>query len=285
MSRSHAMNPQSGRMFLALVMDLFDSVATVAQVGCVCQGPWLESFVFVGRVQRTFHGPGLQSVKCDPCRRNAPRRVAQRILSGKILRHTEYWVCMCKHWASSAGAKGGNHKSGAKNAHDGKPPRGPILSDWVGKVLGKSSEDAPVLVPIDVDDDDIDSCRVGSHLERAPVQTAELSCLVDRLEAELSAALVERRGSWPLWRQARRHQRQIEEAKKPMAKLEERELEVVSTLDVLHLEVFRFMSPRKSCVTRCLLWKPSMQGQRMTARVAHPKQVTNRTGRISCSWQ
>ena len=145
---------------------------------------------------------------------------------------------------------------------DGKPPRGPLLSDWVGKVLGKPSveppgnSDDPVTIPIEEEDDAVESGQTGkhddnnvdvsdkvallesqiAHLKRAPFQTSVLSALVEQLESELSAALVERRESWPLWRQARRHQRQIDDSKKKLAKLEERELEVLGKLESLHQE-------------------------------------------------
>ena len=95
--------------------------------------------------------------------------------------------------------------------------------------MGKPSVESPVdrndpvPVPIDVDDDtavegqrdeqdeeggDLNNKVILlesqiSHLKRAPIQT---SCLVTQLEKDLSAALVKRRESWPLWRQARRHQ-------------------------------------------------------------------------------
>ena len=44
------------------------------------------------------------------------------------------------------------------------------------------------------------------------------------------------RESWPLWRQARRHQRHIEDSRKRLAKLEERELDVLGKMDALHQE-------------------------------------------------
>ena len=147
-----------------------------------------------------------------------------------------------------------NSKRVAKNPTgvDGKPPRGPILSDWVGKVLGKptveppGNSDDPVTIPIDEEDDAVETGQTGTHddnnvdvsnkvvllesqiahLKRAPYQTSVLSGMVEQLESELSAALVERRESWPLWRQARRHQRQIDDSKKKLEKLEEREMEV-----------------------------------------------------------
>lgn len=140
-----------------------------------------------------------------------------------------------------------------------EPSRGPLLADWVGKVLGNTPVDTvpcaePTPIPIDVDDvasdsggrdnpvetgNDLDAKIASlesqiSHLKRASVQSAELSCFVERLEAELNAALVERRESWPMWRQARWHQKQIDEAGKRLPKLEEREVEVVSKLDLLH---------------------------------------------------
>ena len=126
----------------------------MAQVGGVCLAR-LESFVSFGRVQRTFHW------------------VAKLICLAKVFDVTRNTGSVrVKHWqwipckATSPGAKDWNHEPVTKNAYDGKPPRGPIPSGWVGKVLGKSSDNAvgrgaPVPVPIDVDDDNVDSGRVG----------------------------------------------------------------------------------------------------------------------------
>ena len=168
--------------------------------------------------------------------------MVKRCLSGKVLRRdSEYCVCSCRHCSGSlakvavSNSKESNRKRETRNANasDGKPPRGPLLSDRVGKVLGKPSVESvdcdPVSVPNDEDDDAAEAGLLGeqdeagchtnnkvallesliSHLKRAPIQTLVLSCLVTQLETVLSAALVERRESWHLWRQARRHQRQI----------------------------------------------------------------------------
>ena len=90
----------------------------------------------------------LQSIWCDACHRNAPRWVVKRCMSGKVTRRdSEYWVCWCRHWqwipckAAVTSAKLPSHKPGIKNSNgvDSKPSRGPLLSECVYKVLGKSS--------------------------------------------------------------------------------------------------------------------------------------------------
>ena len=105
----------------------------------------------------------MQSITCDACHRNAPRWVVKRCLAGKVLRRdSEYWVCSCRHWqwipckVAVPSSKESNSKRAARNpiGDDGKHPRGPLLSDWVGKVLGKPSvepprnTDDPVSIPI-----------------------------------------------------------------------------------------------------------------------------------------
>ena len=213
----------------------------------------------------------MQSIRYDACHRNAPKWVVKRCLAGKVLRRdSEYWVCSCKHWqwipckVAVPNSKETNSKRVAKNRNgvDGKRPRGPLLSDWVGKVLGKpfveppGKSDDPVTNPIDEEDDAVETGQAGkqddtnvdasdkvallesqiAHLKRAPIQTSVLSGMVEQLESELSAALVERRESWPLWRQARRHQRQIDDSRMKLALLEDRELEVLGKMDSLHQE-------------------------------------------------
>ena len=121
--------------------------------------------------------------------------MVKRCLSGRVLRRdSEYWVCSCRHWqwipckvaASSSTESNPKRESRNTNVPDGKLPRGPLLSDWVGKVLGQPSVQSPgdcndpVATLIDMDDD---AAEASVHL-----QTSVLSGLVAQLETELSAA-------------------------------------------------------------------------------------------------
>ena len=70
-------------------------------------------------------------------------------------------------------AKESNRKHETKNecASDHKPPRGPLLSDSVGKALGKPSVESPVdrndpvSVPIAVNDDTAEAGKRGEQDE------------------------------------------------------------------------------------------------------------------------
>ena len=87
----------------------------------------------------------------------------------------EYWVCSCRHWQwipckfAVPRSKESNSKRVARNpiGVHGKPPPGPLLSDWVGKVLGKPSVEAPgnsddpVTIPIDEEDDAVETGQAG----------------------------------------------------------------------------------------------------------------------------
>ena len=132
-------------------------------------------------------------------------------------------LAMDLHEAAVPSSNESNSKRVARSpiGVDGKPPRGPLLSAWVGKVLGKPSvetpgnADDPITIPIDEEDDAVETGQAAerdetnvdvndkvamlesqiAHLERAPFQTSVFSSMVAQLEAELSAALVERRES------------------------------------------------------------------------------------------
>ena len=165
------------------------------------------------------------------------------------------------------------------------PSRGLLLSDWVGKVLGKPSAESPddcndpIAIPIDVNDmTQLKLDRSVSKMRQALVSTIEwlsssgksrtssfrpsrhlLSSLVAQLET----------GSQCSARGARSHQRQIEDSRKRLAKLEERELDVLGKM--------------KSFGTRSSLLMLSWQKQR--ARAKSDRRTTNQPGNNTCEWR